>query len=170
MKENARKPCCAHARLGHLLGRQAPALVPRCSEGMPCAEFTATESNQALCVSAACSSRGDTNPRDRLHHGAQGRLGAGEPGGAEALALLGREGRVNRHMETLPCVVSWVGENTQPRAAGVQGDVCVHVCVPLCVYVCVCVRAFVYVCMRMCVCMCDPKSGQLGRDTTTRVP
>lgn len=163
MKENARKPCLCPGSSGS---------VPRCSEGMPCAEFTATESNQALCVSAACSSRGDANPRDGLHHGAQGRLGAGEPGGAEALALLGREGRVSRHMETLPCVVSWVGENTQPRAAGVQGDVCVHVCVHLCVYVCVwvCVRACVYVCTRMRVCMCDPKAGQLGRDRTTHVP
>ena len=68
--------------------------------------------------------------QDGLLRGAQGHLGAREPGMAEGLALLGGEGSVNRRMETSLCVVSQVGENTQPGAAGVQGDVCVHVCVP----------------------------------------
>ena len=100
---------------------------------------------------------------------------------AEGLALLGGEGSVNRHMETSPCVVSQVGENTQPGAAGVQGDVCVHVCACVCmhmrvrVHLCVCthvrVGVRVCVCTHMCVCMCvTPKAGQLGKDRTMHVP
>ena len=121
----------------------------------PCAEFTATERNQAPCVPSA-HSWGDADPQDGLHRGAQGYLGAREPGRAEGLALLGREGSVNRHMETLPCVVSQVRENTQPRAAGVQGCVCAHVCecVHACACACMCVHARACMCARVCVCAC----------------
>lgn len=169
-----------------------PRWFPGALSTAPCAEFIATERNHAPWLSSA-RSWGDADAQDGLLRGAQGHLGAREPGMAEGLALLGEEGSVNRHMETSPCVVSQVGENTQPGAAGVQGDVCVctcvrvgvgvrvsaRICVCACVrmhtrvHVCVCVWVCMCVCARthMCACMCvTPKAGQLGRDRTTHVP
>ena len=122
-----------------------PRWFPGALSTAPCAEFTATERNQAPWLSSA-RSWGDADAQDGLLRGAQGHLGAREPGMAEGLALLGGEGSVNRRMETSLCVVSQVGENTQPGAAGVQGDVCVHVCA--CVRMHMCVHA--YACVHVC--------------------